>query len=55
MDAKEKVKFHNYFPYYKLKQKDLIANSTSKTYLILLWEGQLISKNKHDNKDHKII
>jgi hypothetical protein len=47
MDAKEKLKFQNYFPYYKIKQKDIVANNTSRPYLILLLEGQLIVKNKY--------
>lgn len=55
MDSKEKAKFHSYFPYYKIKQKDMVANNTSKPYLIILWDGQLIAKNKYDIKDNKVI
>ena len=50
MDVKEKNKFFAYFPFYKLKQKDVVANSTSKPSLLYLVQGQLIAKVKQNSK-----
>lgn len=50
MDVKEKNKFFAYFPFMKLKQKDIVANSTSKPSLVYLVQGQLVAKVKQDSR-----
>lgn len=50
MDAKEKSKFFAYFPFYKLKQKDIVANTTSRPSLFYLVQGQLVAKVKQDSR-----
>jgi len=46
MDIKDKIKFLRYFPFLRVNQKDVIANSTSKPYLLYIIQGQLIAKTK---------
>jgi hypothetical protein len=50
MDAKEKAKFTSYFPFYRIKQKDLISNQSLKPAVIYLVQGQLIAKNKQEQR-----
>ena len=50
MDLTEKNKFFAYFPFYKLKQKDLVTNITSKPSLFYLVQGQLVAKVKQDSR-----
>ena len=40
----------NYFPYYVGKQKDILMNSYIKPSLLYVVNGQVISKNKGEQK-----
>ena len=46
MDLREKMKFTSYFPFYKIKQKELIMNSQMKPSLLYVVNGEVIAKNK---------
>ena len=46
MDLREKMKFTTYFPFYKIKQKELIMNSQMKPSLLYVVNGEVIAKNK---------
>lgn len=46
LDFKEKFKFTSYFPFYSVKQKDILVNNHSKGYLLYVVHGQAIAKNK---------
>lgn len=48
MDSKEKIKFFTYFPIYRIKQKDMIANQTLRSSLIYVIQGQIIAKTKQE-------
>jgi len=44
------VKFGSFFPFYAVKQKELIANSTLKPYLLYVIQGNVTAKIKQEQK-----
>jgi hypothetical protein len=50
MDSKEKLKFFTYFPFYRIKQKDVISNRTLRPSLVYVVQGQLIAKSKEEQR-----
>ena len=44
LDLRDKRLFSAYFPYYSIRQKDLIMNSTSQPCLVYVIQGQLVAK-----------
>lgn len=46
LDLREKMKFTSYFPFYKLKQKELIMNSYMRPSLLYVINGEVVAKNK---------